>query len=436
MANEEKELFRFINDPKYRERVINSLHKEEDNAYNKRIKIIESERDKLHKARKDEVERIANSRWQKIANGRILINRTEGKIRINNTIYLFSSIQGAELNMISGYRVETTEQSKSKKHASLGGAVAGGIILGPVGAVAGGVGLGKTKTKGSSVSNQIPTCTHLGVLINVNGFVSEIVLIASQVDQSGYVFSRAYSEAQNIISQLGVLAKTPVPQSFLKPEEESSVTLIDSQIERKQRELQEAIANIPNYEIPLVYRTKEQIEMSDEKYLQYLKEMDEVRIANEMAVRKERAELKAADKQKRKEEREIKRRQKEQDRVNARVSKQEQKKIDIEEQVEERDIQRYQKKQDNVYIEKFKFFVSVIIKIVFWLLSLFLVLFALVSFLCEGIVSGIIFFVTALIVNPLVREHIFDKLIKIPIWVVVIVLMVGFFAGLLNFPLT
>lgn len=93
-------------------------------------------------------------------------------------------------------------KSKSKKRGSLGGAVVGGMVAGPIGAVVAGSALGKTRTKttGTTVSKQIPTCTHLGVLVNINGFVSEVVFISSQVDQSSITFSRAQSDAQNLIS--------------------------------------------------------------------------------------------------------------------------------------------------------------------------------------------------------------------------------------------
>ena len=54
MANEEKELYKFVNDPKYRSKVIAKIHKNSDNAYNKRIKKIEHERDALSKKRNRE----------------------------------------------------------------------------------------------------------------------------------------------------------------------------------------------------------------------------------------------------------------------------------------------------------------------------------------------------------------------------------------------
>lgn len=50
MANEERELYKFVNDSKYRDKVIAKIHKNDDNAYNKRIKQIEKERDVLSKA--------------------------------------------------------------------------------------------------------------------------------------------------------------------------------------------------------------------------------------------------------------------------------------------------------------------------------------------------------------------------------------------------
>lgn len=381
MANEEKELYKFVNDPKYRDKVIAKIHKNDDNAYNKKIKQIERERDILSKNKTNEITRIANSRWEKLAGGKIMVNRTEGKIQINNSTALFSSIQGAELNMMVGSRIVTTEntKTKSKKHASLGGAVAGGLILGPVGAVVGGVGLGKTKgkTTGTTVSNQIPTCTHLGVMVNIDGFTSEVVLISSQVDQASFSFSRAQSDAQNIIAQLGALAKTPVPTQFLKPEEEASVKVIESQINSKQIELQKAIEDKPTYAIPSIYRTDEQREMSDEEYLQYLYNTDAQRMSENVS--------------------------------NVEAFKQEQtaKKIG-----------------------------SVIYKVIFWVLSIFILLFALVSFTNTGIVSGILFLITAITVNPFVEDLIRNKLFNLPKWVAIVILVIGFFAGVLTFPQT
>lgn len=279
MANEEKELHKFVYNPKYREKVIARVHKERDKQYNKGVKRVESERDKLVKSRSKEISRISNSRWEISCGGKLWVNRTEGKVRINYAEYLFSSIQGAQLNIINGSRIETTSNSKSKKHVSLGWAVAGGVVAGPVGAVVAGSTLGKTKTKGSSVSNQIPTCDHLGVFVTIDGFVQEVVFISSPVDQTSPAFSRAQRDAQNLIAQLSVLSRTPVPESFIRPEDESSVKVIDAQIVDKEQELQKVIEDKPVYTLPDMYRMEENKELSDEDYLQYLINTDSERMA-------------------------------------------------------------------------------------------------------------------------------------------------------------
>ena len=146
------------------------------------------------------------------------------------------------------------------------------MLFGPLGAAVGAVGLGEMdgKTTGTTVSDQIPTCTHLGVMVNIDGFMSEVVLLSNQVDQTSAAFVNARNEAQSIIAQLGKLAKMPVPSSFLQPEEEQSVKEIEAQIAAKQSELQIAINDRPTYDIPAMYRTPEQRGMSDEQYLQYL----------------------------------------------------------------------------------------------------------------------------------------------------------------------
>ncbi len=274
MGKEEKELSRFMLEPRYREKVLDKIRKNEDKKYKDNIKLLESEKQKLLKLRQKEIDRIENSRWEVLAGGSLRINRTEGKIIVNNSEVLFSSIKGAEVNIQNGFRMETKDNSKSKKHASIGGAIVGGAIAGPVGAVVGGAGLGKTKTKGKAVSNQIPTCTHIGVLVNIDGFMSEITVLSSQVDQYSFRYSSAYNEAQSIISKLRNVSQTPVPSTFARIEEEKSVRDVDKQIAEIETKLKYAIDEKPTYRIPDMYRAKEQELLGDKEYLEYLQEED------------------------------------------------------------------------------------------------------------------------------------------------------------------
>ena len=155
LNKDEIEKFKFDNDPIYKDKIINNIHRNEDREYNNKIAQIENNISSATKQRENEITRIANSRWQSIGNS-FSYNMTEGKVKINNTINLFSSIKGAEINAENSYRVITTNTGKSKKHVSLGKAVVGGALLGPIGAIAGGA-MGKTTSSGTSTSNSIPT---------------------------------------------------------------------------------------------------------------------------------------------------------------------------------------------------------------------------------------------------------------------------------------
>lgn len=282
MTNEEKELYNFTNDPKYREKVIKRIHKDEDQKYQNQIKTIEKDISRLTNDKQNEIRKISNSRWESLVNGKLLVNRTEGKIRVNKTEGLFSDINDVSLNMMVGSKVVSTskQKGKSKKHISVVGTIAGAAVAGPVGAVIGGSGLGKTTHKGKekSVSNEVATCTHLGVCVNLGGVVSEIVLIPFQIEQSSSIFLKAQNQAQNIISQLGILSNTPVPESFLAPEEDQSVKEIDTRIINKKNELELAIEDKPTYVLPDFYKSDESQALSDEEYLQYLESMDQKRI--------------------------------------------------------------------------------------------------------------------------------------------------------------
>lgn len=387
--NPEKELTKFVNDAKYREKVIANLHKNMDRAYENKIKVIRKQGEQLSQARVNEIQRISNARWQSYAYGKVLVNETEGRINVNGSDFYFTSIKGAEINQLDGNRIVTTEKGKTKKHGSLGGAVVGGVLLGPAGAIVGGVGLGKKEHITTSETNQIPTCNHLGVLVNLDGFTSEVVLIPEPVDRSSKMFFQAQNEAQALIGLLNKLSKTPVPETFLLPEQEDSVKKLEAQITEAQKNLQLAIADKPVYALPPAYRTEEQKDLSDEDYLQYLKDADEKRAA-------ERAEQKSAEK-------------------------------------EERAAEKVARKANHIGTKSVG---DIIYTVVFWILSVATVLLAVTCFVSNAIASGILLLLTGLLINPSL-EDLFSKNVKpIPKWVAILIFIIGFAAGVLTFPAT
>lgn len=246
---------------KYLTKVEKKIHKDRDKEYNRKVIEAENQLQQLQDSREAEIERITNERWESIGDNDFSYNMTEGKIIINDTTYLFSDIKGAEIIKEDSTRIvtNTTQKNKgnSRKHASLGGALAGGLILGPVGAVVGGSVLGKTTSKGSTNvvtnSNTIPTCYHIGVNVDLGGFSTEIVLLSSMVDQLSFDYVKKSKTAQLIVDKLRVLSKTPVPKKYIKPEEEQSVLDIEKEIEKAKKELKTVTDDKPTYEIPDSY---------------------------------------------------------------------------------------------------------------------------------------------------------------------------------------
>lgn len=237
---------------KYIEKVEKKIHKERDKEYDKKVNLAKKNLEILEFEREKEIKRITEGRWESCGKAPFKYNMTEGIIKINDETHLFSDIKGAEISKDDSYRVVTTEKGKSKKHVSLGKAVVGGALLGPLGAVAGGA-MGKTTTSGKSFSDSIPTCSHIGVKVDIKGFTTEINVLNTTVDQSSIVYMNAIKEAQNIVDKLRKLASTPVPKSFLKPEEENTVKEIDVKLSEAKEELKKVTEDKPTYEIPESY---------------------------------------------------------------------------------------------------------------------------------------------------------------------------------------
>ena len=253
IAKEEIDKIKFARDPVFKQKVIEKVHHDCDKEYYNNIKTCENQIKSLEKARSNEIKRIEESRWEFAAGKLFAYNLTEGKLMINNSVSLFSSIKGAGANIHESYRVVTEEKGQSKKRASVGGALAGGLMFGAVGAVVGGAALGKTKHTSTTNVNQIPTASHVGVVVNLDGFQNEILILNKTVDQDSREFQDAINKAQEIIAKLQYLAAVPVPKSYIRADQEQSVLSLQNQILEMVTALETAKDNIPKYEIPERY---------------------------------------------------------------------------------------------------------------------------------------------------------------------------------------
>lgn len=266
ITEEELDRLRFQNDPDFRENVIKEVHHKADKEYEDRVLHAQTRINNLESKYKQTYKRFKNDCHQDIGGG-IINNAREGYITFRGTKYPYSSILGAEMNSVMGTKTDhiqrtitTTEEGEEKRSLSVGGAIAGGIIAGPIGAVAGAVAFGKKTKEPDSVhtntyveERNVPSCDYLSVKINLDGFISEEVFISSQVKQNSSIYRNAFKEAQGLVSALRMLAATEVPETVLPIEEEPVLLQIQEDIKNAKEELKAAKAKKPVYEIPSRY---------------------------------------------------------------------------------------------------------------------------------------------------------------------------------------
>lgn len=220
ITKEDAVKIKFEYDPLFRGKVVSKVRKDADDAYERRIKNCELNLEDLEEERAEEIRKLSAARWESLGEGEVQFNMTEGKVAVNGTQCLFSDIFGAELNKEDSYRLVAGKATKDQPNPD---------------------------------SVKVPTCNHVGVMVNICGYQSEVVLLKVTVDQTDKVYTKAMKNAKDIITKLRYLATVPVPQSFLPVEDEASVIAIDDKIIEAQRELDAAKADKPTYDIPAHY---------------------------------------------------------------------------------------------------------------------------------------------------------------------------------------
>jgi len=87
------------------------------------------------------------------------------------------------------------------------------------------------------------------------------------------------------------------------------------------------------------------------------------------------------------------------------------------------------------YSEKKTKIKMVIADIIFWILSIFVFIFSLGAFATKnGIISGIILIITAILINPMLYKIVCKKIHNIKRWMCAVMCLVGFFVGILSMP--
>ncbi len=275
-------LDKFVNDPGYRKRVIDYFCVKPLEEHGKKLSIYRAQLAELTEQRR-RVQKKGHKRkdkgsWEKLYGGKLMIDRTTGLVRINNCIAKFSDISDARINMQEDVKIVVVDNRRlvGRQKTSIRGTILGGIAGGFLGAALGGLIMGHTEyvTEGRVYEQRIPMCTHLGVLVKVNGRIMEIRLISSPIKKAAMRVKNATAEAKLIVNTLNSLSKFTVLGDYRSVDDDRDVRGLDIRIYRLQRQLQEAVKSGPNIKLPDIYRLPELGHLSDREYIKYLYSMD------------------------------------------------------------------------------------------------------------------------------------------------------------------
>lgn len=249
LSKKEIDKIKFAHDPIFRQDVIDKVHRDCDKEYEQNIKKCEKKIRSLEKDKADEIEKVEKARWEEIVDDRLQYNMIEGMLLYGDAKIPFDAIRGAAINFNESYRVVPEENGKSKKAVAVDIDKLESLKFGTIVPVIGGA----IETSHEGVANTIPTVNHLGVLVDIKGERSEIVLLNETVDQDSRDCKKAVQKAEAIVTKLHFLSTVPVPASFLPVEEERSVVKIQEKIFEAEQELEAAKADLPTYDIPERY---------------------------------------------------------------------------------------------------------------------------------------------------------------------------------------
>lgn len=195
---------RFSYDPIYKKKVIEEIHREVDEEHDLKVQNAEKEVSDLIERRKETLAFIKDQRWE-VYDNNLSYNYEEGKVLLFGQIMFFSDITGAELKEDLEKRLFTT------------------------------------------------VCKHLGVVVDLNGFKREIIYLNEETDKSNKEYINAYRKANDMLNMLTLLARTPVPDEYLPPEEDQRIKELDEQINQARVNLDVIKSTVPVYEIPQKY---------------------------------------------------------------------------------------------------------------------------------------------------------------------------------------
>lgn len=321
---ETKELERFLTDKNFREMKVDELKETSIELKKTGIERLRKEQEELRREKISLIEKHTNGENKVVVDNQLYVNDTAGIIIVNEHVAPFSSVKNAEI------KIEETGD----------------------------------------------VCKHIGVLVDLDGIFSEIVLLDKETNQSSELFVDAKQRAENVVYGLGVVSNTVASTEFESLENFEDIKDVNKRIEAKKKQTEVFENRNSAFIFPAITRKGDHPELTDEEYFLYNKYLEEEQSKTEiLGVTSEQAQS---------------------------------------EEIKKSVSEKRTKKVSNIMPKKT---VGIKIGYVFlWIISICSALLGLIFMLVQGMPVSFLCLLTAVVINPIFYEFMYKNVKKYPFW--------------------
>lgn len=264
----ERDSLRFQYDPAFHAAIEKRASKNVLRDHQAKLNRLTVELKSFEQLREAELKRLESLRWQQACSPALVYSLSDGQIRLNhNLVRKFSDLDHLQLILHTGTRtVKRFSRVGLQKHCAatyqkarnkVDQAVDKRIEDPKVEEILPEAAPVETPSLPPLIATYpVSTCEYLAVRIYFKDHTTtEIILLPTAVDWRKKRCQRAYHTAWQLMRELEILQRTPLPEQIVPSTKDPAILQLDQQILTAKERLEQAKQDTPTYEIPARYLT-------------------------------------------------------------------------------------------------------------------------------------------------------------------------------------